>query len=38
MSNCQISWKEFETYLRIKKLIQINGYKEADLIQATSTL
>ena len=37
MSDCQISRKELETYPRIKKLIEINKYKEDDLIQATST-
>ena len=26
-----ISRKEFKTYLRIKELIEINGYKEDDL-------
>ena len=33
MSDCKpISCKEFETYLRVKKFIEGNGYKEADLI------
>ena len=33
MSDCKpISCKEFETYLRVKKFIERNGYKEADLI------
>ena len=27
----EISWKEFETYLRIKEFIERNGYEEADL-------
>ena len=35
MSDCKelkpISWKEFETYLRIKEFIERNDYKEADL-------
>ena len=32
MSNHKsISWKKFETYLRIKEFIQRNGYEEADL-------
>ena len=36
MSDCKelkpISWKEFETYLRIKEFIERNGYEEADLM------
>ena len=31
MSDCTISWKEFETYLRIKEFIERNGYEEPDL-------
>ena len=31
MSDCTISSKEFETYLRIKEFIERNGYEEADL-------
>ena len=32
MSNLrEISWKEFEMYLRIKEFIERNGYEEADL-------
>ena len=37
MSGCKISGKEFETYLRINKLIEIKSYKEDDLIRATGT-
>ena len=37
MSACKISWKDLETYLRIKEFIERNGYEEADLIRATST-
>ena len=36
MSDCKISRKELETYLRIKELIKINGYNEDDLIRAAS--
>ena len=31
MSDCKISWKEFETYLRIKESVERNGYEEVDL-------
>ena len=27
----EFSWKEFETYLRIKEFIERNSYEEADL-------
>ena len=34
MNNVQGSWRDFETYLRIKKLIE-EGYKYEDLVRPT---